>query len=252
MNVVTRARYRAILTQDARGRNRALAVRQQCFRAGDPLRSDADPHDMGAQHLLIEDAATGHVAACCRVLVLADGSGVLGSYSAQHYDLAALARFSGALMEVGRFCIHPGCRDPDVLRFAWAALTRLVDCHGVGMMFGCSSFAGISARVHHAAFADLAGDHLGPRAWLPARKAAETVDLTDCGTGTDAGRAAMPPLLRGYLAMGGWVSDHAVIDRDLGTLHVFTALEVAAIPAGRARALRALAAVIDFAEPVGD
>ena len=49
----------------------------------------------------------------------------------------------------------------------------------------------------------------------------------------------MPPLLRSYLAMGGWVSDHAVIDRDLGTLHVFTGLEISAVPAARARFLRA-------------
>ena len=42
--------------------------------------------------------------------------------------------------------------------------------------------------------------------------------------------------------MGGWVSDHAVIDRDLDTLHVFTGLAIAAIPPHRAAALRALAA----------
>jgi phytoene dehydrogenase-like protein len=49
----------------------------------------------------------------------------------------------------------------------------------------------------------------------------------------------MPPLLRSYLAMGGWVSDHAVVDRDLGTLHVCTGVEIAAIPPSRARLLRA-------------
>ena len=48
----------------------------------------------------------------------------------------------------------------------------------------------------------------------------------------------MPPLLRSYLAMGGWVSDHAVVDRDLDTLHVFTGFEVRAIPEARVRALR--------------
>jgi hypothetical protein len=41
--------------------------------------------------------------------------------------------------------------------------------------------------------------------------------------------------------MGGWVSDHAVLDPDLDTTHVFTALTIAAIPAPRTRALRALA-----------
>jgi L-ornithine Nalpha-acyltransferase len=56
-----------------------------------------------------------------------------------------------------------------------------------------------------------------------------------------AAMAQMPPLLRTYLAMGGWVSDHAVLDRDLDTLHVFTAVEIAAIPPARARALREIA-----------
>ena len=51
----------------------------------------------------------------------------------------------------------------------------------------------------------------------------------------------MPPLLRSYLVMGGWVSDHAVVDNDLNTLHVFTGLEISAIPPGRARLLRAAA-----------
>lgn len=50
----------------------------------------------------------------------------------------------------------------------------------------------------------------------------------------------LPPLLRGWLALGAEVSDHAVIDRDLGTMHVFTALPVAAIPPGRAAMLTGL------------
>ncbi len=51
----------------------------------------------------------------------------------------------------------------------------------------------------------------------------------------------MPPLLRSYLLMGGWVSDHAVVDRQMNTLHVFTGLEISAIPAARKRLLRAVA-----------
>ncbi len=50
----------------------------------------------------------------------------------------------------------------------------------------------------------------------------------------------VPPLLRMYLAMGGWVSDHAVIDRGLDTLHVLVAVPVADIPPARLRALTAL------------
>ncbi len=51
----------------------------------------------------------------------------------------------------------------------------------------------------------------------------------------------MPPLLRTYLLMGGWVSDHAVVDSHMNTLHVFTGLEINAIPPARKRLLRATA-----------
>ena len=51
----------------------------------------------------------------------------------------------------------------------------------------------------------------------------------------------MPPLLRTYLTMGGWVSDHAVVDPKMNTLHVFTGVEIAAIPPVRKRLLRAIA-----------
>ena len=54
-------------------------------------------------------------------------------------------------------------------------------------------------------------------------------------------QAELPPLLRTYLLMGGWVSDHAVVDDQLGTLHVFTGLEIAAIPPARQRLLRGVA-----------
>jgi putative hemolysin len=47
----------------------------------------------------------------------------------------------------------------------------------------------------------------------------------------------MPPLLRAYLLMGGWVGDHAVIDKKLNTIHVFTGLEVSKIPNAKKRFL---------------
>ena len=64
-----------------------------------------------------------------------------------------------------------------------------------------------------------------------------------CRRTADAKKAlqVMPPLLRAYLAMGGWVSDHAVVDRQMNTLHVFTGLETGAIPESRKRLLRAVA-----------
>lgn len=59
---------------------------------------------------------------------------------------------------------------------------------------------------------------------------------------TEEVRNQMPPLLKTYLLMGGWVSDHAVIDPHMNTLHVFTGVETKAIPESRKRLLRAVTA----------
>jgi putative hemolysin len=122
-------------------------------------------------------------------------------------------------------------------------LAREVDDSGAALLFGCSSFTGTDPTRYRDAFALLKQQHLAPAEWRPRVRAAEVHPYARDRHSPDPRRARqqIPPLLRSYLAMGGWVSDHAVIDRQMGTLHVFTALEIAAIPPNRARLLRALA-----------
>ncbi len=243
MPPLTRGAYTARLAQTADELATAQALRHLSFRAARGLSAetghDSDRFDALCQHLLITETATTRLMGCCRILRLTHGRRIDQSYAAQFYDLASLAAFPGPLLELGRFCLHPDRHDPDILRLAWAALTRLVDDSGTRLLFGCSSFAGADPTPHHAALSHLAHKHLGPAIWSPRATARETVDLRRLTAPPDP--AAMPALLQTYLAMGAWVSDHAVIDRELHTLHVFTGLEITAIPPARARALRALA-----------
>jgi putative hemolysin len=157
------------------------------------------------------------------------------SYSAQSYDLSRLARFEGSKLELGRFCLQPGVKDPNILRLIWGALTVILDGQGVTLLFGCTSFSGADPALHALALATLPA-HVAPPHFAPAPRARERVALPT-GPGDPLG---LPPLLRSYLAMGAWVSDHAVIDRAMNTLHVLTALPVAQVPPARARALRAI------------
>lgn len=244
------ARFRVRWATDEADIATTQRLRHLCFveAAGGQARPggrEADGFDALCRHAMIEEAGTGRLVASFRAMLLPSGGAVAESYSAQFYGLARLERFPAPLVEVGRFCVHPGCRDADVLRLAWGHLTRLVDEAGVGMLFGCSSFAGTDPAPYGEALALLGGAYRAPEALAPAVKAAEVVRL-DAGQGVDRRRAmaAMPPLLRTYLGMGGWVSDHAVVDRDMGTLHVFTGVEIAAIPPARARALRAVAGAV--------
>ena len=245
MQPFSRGAYRARLAASAADQARALALRHLVFRQMRGLggKTDADRFDPLCQHVLVEEAASGALVACFRSLTLADGRALGQSYSGQVYDLSPLQGMAGPRIEMGRFCLAPDRHDPDILRLAWGAVTRLVDAAGAALLLGCTSFSGADPQRHAAALALLHSAHIGPTALRPLRKPGlKQVTLSGQGADARAGLAALPPLLRTYLGMGGWVSDHAVIDRDLDTLHVFTAVEIAKIPPARARALRAIAA----------
>ena len=229
-----RGRYLARAAADAGDIAAALDLRARCFRGG--TKSDADAHDPLCQHLLIEDFGQNRLAACLRWRWFEGGTGLSGSYAAQFYDLSPLAAYEKPLIEIGRFCTDPAARDPDLLRLAFACVARLVNEGEVGMLFGCSSFEGADPALHGPALSRLA-PFLAPPSRRPLRRAVEVASIV----AGPAGVVALPPLLQTYLAMGGWVSDHAVVDRALDTLHVFTGVEIAAIPAARARTLRAVA-----------
>jgi len=215
-----KGRYQARLAAGAADLRACRRLRHLCFFGGTGL--DADPFDDICRHLMVEDQA-----------------GRLGQgYAARYYDLSGLATVASPMMEIGRFCVAPDVLDGDVLRITWGALTQIVDDENIAMLFGCTSFAGTDPAPYGAVFARLAARHQGPDHLRPAMRAPEVLRFADLEPG---GTHPMPPLLRTYLAMGGWVGDHLVVDRLMKTLHVFTCLEVDAVPPARAKALRALA-----------
>ncbi len=236
-----RGKYRAVPATTPQDIEDAQALRALAF--GLTTSHDRDDFDARQQHVLVRERDGGRTVCCYRVGIF-QAAGLGQSYAAQFYDLAGLASSSGLTMELGRFCVHPGVQDPDVVRIAWAALTGLVDAQRVGLLFGCTSFAGTDPAKFADVFALLRARHLGPAPWRPGEKALRIVRFAKPVSASLNLRAAMqhmPPLLRTYLLMGGWVSDHAVVDRQMNTLHVFTGLEIAAIPEGRKRLLRGLA-----------
>lgn len=239
----------AATAQDVEG---AQALRHRAFKGGEG--QDRDDFDPLCEHVLVE-APGGELAACFRLREHADAAAAQHGYTAQFYALEGLAALPGPMVEMGRFCIRPGAIDPDILRLAWGALTRRVEAAGVQLLFGCASFAGAAPKLHRDALALLRARHLGPAPLRPAPRASRIFPFARslARVEPDPRRAVrgLPPLLRSYLAMGGWVSDHAVIDTELDTLHVFTGLEIAAIPASRKRLLHNLAAPDLDAEPVG-
>ena len=236
-----RGRYSVRTAETLADIRAAQALRAHCFGLG--AGADCDAFDDICTHLLIHRTADGALVCCFRMLPLT-GAEISRSYSAQYYALEALAAYDGRMVEMGRFCVDPEARDPDILRVAWGAMTTYVDDNGVELLFGCSSFSGTETSDYLDAFAMLKARHLAPKRWLPRVKAPKVFKYAArLRRKPDAKKAqrGMPPLLRTYLLMGGWVSDHAVVDDRMNTLHVFTGVEIGAISPARKRLLRAVA-----------
>ncbi|MEM7522293.1 MAG: GNAT family N-acyltransferase [Pseudomonadota bacterium] len=250
MKPFSRGVYTARLAEAKADVEAAQRLRHAAFIAGrdaakDDARSrgvDTDHIDDRCDHMLVEERKSGRLVCCFRMMPLRSGAEIDATYSAQYYDLEPLRDYPAPMVEMGRFCVLPGLTDPDILRVAWGAMTDYVDANGVEMLFGCSSFEGTEADAYHDAFALLKARHLAPKRWLPRVKAPRVFPfakrLRVKRPDMKLAISRMPPLLRTYLMMGGWVSDHAVVDKDLNTLHVFTGLEISRVPKARARLLR--------------
>jgi len=243
---MTERRYSVQLSDETSVRDLALALRADVFRAG---QDDRDAFDALALHGVMTDNVTGLTVCCFRLLGFDPDDGLAGSYSAHWYDLDPVAHLPGAKLELGRFCVAPHVQDPDVIRLAWAEITAELDRRAARTLFGCSSFLGANPARFAEALAIIGARHLGPVAKRPRQKAGTTIhslcpaQMAKFSTnGLRAARAQIPPLLRTYLAMGGWTSDHAVIDAELGTTHVLTVLEVDRVPLARRLRMRELAA----------
>ncbi|QJF50975.1 GNAT family N-acetyltransferase [Roseobacter ponti] len=236
-----RGHLKARRAADAHDLARARALRLAAFGAAGAGTNDV--FDEQCTQILIEDMHSGDLLCCFRLMQLTPDA-LTRCYSAQFYELSTLSLQEGPMIELGRFCTAPGLRDPDVLRLAWAWITRHVDEAGVTLLFGCASFSGTQTTEYLDTFAMLRARHLAPDRWLPRVKAPEVFRFAARLRRKPDIRKAMtrmPPLLRSYLMMGAWVSDHAVVDRQMNTLHVFTGVEIGAIPPARKRLLRAIA-----------
>ncbi|MEM7317758.1 MAG: GNAT family N-acyltransferase [Pseudomonadota bacterium] len=242
MVLLSKGRYRARLADCPADIAAAQNLRTLAFHLDDP---DTDRFDDLCAHVLIEDMRDQQMVVCCfRMLTIDGGHAIATSYSAQFYELSALEGFDGRMVEMGRFCVHPERTDADILRFAWGAMTVYVDRNNIQMLFGCSSFAGTETATYLDTFAMLKHRHLAPKRWLPRVKAPDVFRFAARlrrKPNIKQAMLRMPPLLRTYLMMGGWVSDHAVVDRQMNTLHVFTGVEIDAIPDTRKRLLRMVA-----------
>ena len=244
MEIVKVGHYRARFACSQKDILAAQTLRYQCFNLSNKFELDVDDFDTVCQHVLIENLETEKLICCYRILKFDNGENISSSYSSKFYDLKALESYKEPMIEIGRFCIDSEVNDLSAVLTAWAALAQIVDQNQTELLFGCSSFEGIEKEKYLDSFALLRDRYMAPDHWRPKIKAAQVFYYSkDLIYKVDKKKALlnMPPLLKTYLSMGAWVSDHAVVDLNMKTLHLFTGMEISKIPKSRKNFLLNLA-----------
>ncbi|HSY87317.1 MAG TPA: GNAT family N-acyltransferase [Verrucomicrobiae bacterium] len=191
------------------------------------LRRDFDSFDDYCDHLLVIDralpAGPRRVVGTYRLLrrAMAEKRGQF--YSVDEYDIRQILAFPGEILELGRSCIEPAYRQRSIMQLMWRGIADYVMYHEIGLMFGCASLAGVDPKSHALALSYLHHHHLAPanlrpRA-LPSRYVAMNMMARD-QVDTRAALGQLPPLIKGYLRLGGFVGDGAVIDDQFHTTDV--------------------------------
>ena len=213
-----------------------LALRYQVFfnemgakpsAAAFATQRDSDPFDAVADHLLVIDHAIGPgpegVIATYR-LIRRQAAAQLGRfYSADEYNIAPILQSGAEVLELGRSCVAATQRSSQAMQLLWRGIAAYVAQHGIDIMFGCASLPGTDPAKLAEPLTYLYYHHLAPPALRPVALAHRYVDMRLMDPAlldTRRALARLPPLIKGYLRLGGFVGDGAVIDHEFNTTDV--------------------------------
>jgi L-ornithine Nalpha-acyltransferase len=183
----------------------------------DPTRDPRDgTHVVGAYRLLPDDrlAQTGHF------------------YCDSEFDLSPLRDSGRKLLELGRSCVDPSYRGGSGMLLMWQSLAAYVAEHDIDILFGAASFRGTDAQALAQPLSLLHHRHLAPEGLRVNSRVRQPMDLlTEAQLDHRAAMAALPPLIRAYLRLGGVVGDGAFVDHLFQTTDICLILDTAAMSA---------------------
>jgi len=188
---------------------------------------DIDEFDAVADHLQVFDHDRGEgassVVGTYRLIRRSAAARIGRFYSAAEYDITALVDFPGEILELGRSCVATEYRTRGTLNLLWQGIAAYVTRHRCGIMFGCASLPGTDLGANAAQLSYLVQNHLAPpelRARAVADRYVDMNRLAPGGYDAKAALLALPPLIKGYLRLGGFVGEGAVLDEPFNTTDV--------------------------------
>lgn len=208
-------------------------------------RRDIDSYDPICDHLLVLDhnvrskkypfAPKTRIVGTYRMLSAEKAAANGGFYTQSEYDIAPLVASKAGthkFLELGRSCVLKSHRSKRSVELLWQGLWSYICENGADVIIGCASFEGVDPREHALALSFLHHHARAPEEWRVKAHDNLYVDMNMIPEeAIDHKKAlkALPPLIKGYLRLGAFVGDGAVIDRQFGTTDIFIIMPVAAI-----------------------
>jgi putative hemolysin len=201
------------------------------------LRRDFDQHDGACDHLLLIDHARKNknpIIGTYRLIRREAAAKCGGFYSSSEYDVSRIEAYPGEILELGRSCIDSEYRTGPVMQLLWRGLSIYVARHNVALMFGCASLPGTDPQALKVPLSYLYHHHLAPPALRTKALPERYVDMKllpreafdpdaafeDLKLDPRGGNNSLPPLIKGYIRVGGFVGDGAVIDYQFNTTDI--------------------------------
>jgi putative hemolysin len=205
-------------------------------------RRDKDVYDKICDHLLVIDHAKStqsgkqRVVGTYRLLRQDIAECHDGFYTENEFDISGLTARHRDLrfVELGRSCVTPAYRNKRTVELLWQGIWSYVRQHRLDVMIGCASLHGTDpdrlalplSFLHHFAAA--------PESWRAEPQPSRRVEMNRIAKHRIDHKAALrelPPLIKGYLRLGAYIGDGAVIDDQFGTTDVLIVLPVSVIKA---------------------
>lgn len=197
------------------------------------LKRDIDGYDAVCDHLLVIDlekstSTRPFVIGTYRLLLGHIADATTGFYSADKFDLDSLIYSPEEMLELGRSCIDAEYRRRGAMQLLWRGLSQYVNLNNIKLMFGCGSIHGTDVDEASKLLSYLHHYHLAPKYIRPVALAQKHVSMdlvTKKSLDAKQIQRELPPLLKGYLRVGGYVGKGAVVDDVFNTIVVSIVVE---------------------------
>lgn len=206
------------------------------------LRLDRDPYDKICDHLLVFDTNAKRkvfyksrkfqAIATYRILREDIAQKTLGFYTQREYDLEPLLKAKSPqyrFMELGRSCVRKEYRSKRCIELLWHGLWTYAQEQNIDVMIGCASFDGTDPHQYSQALSYLYHYAVPQNDWLCKAHTEFYYPMNlipKDKVHIEKALRQMPPLIKGYLRLGAFVGDGAVIDKEFGTTDVLIILPI--------------------------